>query len=146
MKLNKLSVAILPLPGGEFYHYGTSRELISSTLAVQNLVNDQREIMHKKVKPHPAMFVQNAEVGYQLTSQNSEIWIENSCVGAGWNIHHQTIITGVPANNWNLEVPSGVCIDVVPFGESGYVARPYGFNDTFKGALARKKHIIKECL
>ena len=66
-ELNKLSVAILPLPGGEFYHYGTSRELISSTLAVQNLVNDQREIMHKKVKPHPAMFVQNDEVGYQLT-------------------------------------------------------------------------------
>lgn len=138
-ELNKLSVAILPLPGGEFYHYGTSRELISSTLAVQNLVNDQREIMHKKVKPHPAMFVQNAEVGYQLTSQNSEIWIENSCVGAGWNIHHQTIITGVPVNNWNLEVPSGVCIDVVPFGESGYVARPYGFNDTFKGSLAKEE-------
>ena len=37
-ELNQLSVAILPLPGGEFYHYGTSRELISSTLAVQNLV------------------------------------------------------------------------------------------------------------
>ena len=134
-ELNALSVAILPLPGGEFYHYGTSRELISSTLAVQNLVNDQREIMHRKVKPHPAMFVQNAEVGYQLTSQNSEIWIENSCVGAAWNIHQQTIITGVPVNDWNLEVPSGVCIDVVPFGESDYVARPYGFHDTFKGAL-----------
>ena len=135
-ELNALSVAILPLPGGEFYHYGTSRELISSTLAVQNLVNDQREIMHRKVKPHPAMFVQNAEVGYQLTSQNSEIWIENSCVGAAWNIHQQTIITGVPVNDWNLEVPSGVCIDVVPFGESDYVARPYGFHDTFKGALS----------
>lgn len=135
-ELNALSVAILPLPGGEFYHYGTSRELISSTLAVQNLVNDQREIMHRKVKPHPAMFVQNAEVGYQLTSQNSEIWIENSCVGAAWNIHQQTIITGVPVNDWNLEVPSGVCIDVVPFGESDYVARPYGFHDIFKGALS----------
>lgn len=135
-ELNALSVAILPLPGGEFYHYGTSRELISSTLAVQNLVNDQREIMHRKVKPHPAMFVQNAEVGYQLTSQNSEIWIENSCVGAAWNIHQQTIITGVPVNDWNLEIPSGVCIDVVPFGESDYVARPYGFHDIFKGALS----------
>ena len=30
-EVNKLSVAILPLPGGEFYHFGTSRELISST-------------------------------------------------------------------------------------------------------------------
>ena len=138
-ELNTLNVAILPLPGGEFYHYGTSRELISSTLAVQNLVNDQREIMHRKVKPHPAMFVQNAEVGYKLTSQNSEIWIENSSVGAGWNIHKQTIITGVPANDWKLDVPVGVCIDVVPFGESDYVARPYGFNDAFKGALTKEE-------
>ena len=47
-ELNQLSVAILPLPGGEFYHYGTSRELISSTLAVQNLVRDQRAIMQRK--------------------------------------------------------------------------------------------------
>ena len=66
-ELNALTVAILPLPGGEFYHYGTSRELISSTLSVQNLVRDQRAIMQRKVRPHPAMFVQNAEVFCSLT-------------------------------------------------------------------------------
>lgn len=142
-ELNGLSVAILPLPGGEFYHYGTSRELISSTLAVQNLVNDQREIMHRKVKPHPAMFVQNADVAYRLTADNSEIWIENSCVGKEWNIRQQTIITGVPTNDWKLNVPSGVCIDVVPLGEAEYVARPYGFNDTFKGALTEARTIYQ---
>lgn len=142
-ELNGLSVAILPLPGGEFYHYGTSRELISSTLAVQNLVNDQREIMHRKVKPHPAMFVQNADVAYRLTADNSEIWIENSCVGKEWNIRQQTIITGVPTNDWKLNVPSGVCIDVVPLGEAEYVARPYGFNDTFKGALTEERTICQ---
>ena len=142
-ELNGLSVAILPLPGGEFYHYGTSRELISSTLAVQNLVNDQREIMHRKVKPHPAMFVQNADVAYRLTADNYEIWIENSCVGKEWNIRQQTIITGVPTNDWKLNVPSGVCIDVVPLGEAEYVARPYGFNDTFKGALTEERTIYQ---
>ena len=142
-ELNGLSVAILPLPGVEFYHYGTSRELISSTLAVQNLVNDQREIMHRKVKPHPAMFVQNADVAYRLTADNSEIWIENSCVGKEWNIRQQTIITGVPTNDWKLNVPSGVCIDVVPLGEAEYVARPYGFNDTFKGALTEERTIYQ---
>lgn len=137
-ELNALKVVILPLPGGEFYHYGTSRELISSTLAVQNLVNDQREIIHRKVKPHPAMFVQNAEVGYRLTAENSELWIENSSVGARWNLHRQHIITGVPANDWELDVPCGVCIDVVPFGETEHVARPYGFHDAFKGALTKE--------
>ena len=134
--VNSLSVAILPLPGGEFYHYGTSRELISSTLTVQNLVIDQREIMSHKVKPHPAMFVQNADISYRLTADNSEIWIENSCVTGSWKLHKQTVITGVPKNDWCLNVPAGVCVDVVPIGEKDYVARPYGFNDSFKGDLS----------
>ena len=135
--LNALSVAILPLPGGEFYHYGTSTELISSTLAVQNLVRDQREIMQRKVKPHPAMFVQNAEIGVTLTADNSELWIENSFVGKQWSLTHQHIITGVPENDWVINLPVGVCVDVVPIGEQGYAARPYGLNDAFKGALAK---------
>ncbi|MBR4923165.1 MAG: bifunctional fucokinase/L-fucose-1-P-guanylyltransferase, partial [Bacteroidaceae bacterium] len=134
-ELNQLSVAILPLPGGEFYHYGTSRELISSTLSVQNIVIDQREIMHRKVKPHPAMFVQNAKLEIPLTANNPEVWIENSFVGKSWKLHHKTIVTGVPVNDWALDVPAGVCVDVVPMDEKAYVARPYGFEDAFKGAL-----------
>ncbi|MBP5715577.1 MAG: bifunctional fucokinase/L-fucose-1-P-guanylyltransferase, partial [Bacteroidales bacterium] len=70
-ELNQLSVAILPLPGGEFHHFGTSPEMISSTLAIQNAVIDQREIMHHDVKPHPSMFVQNADLHIRLTSQNT---------------------------------------------------------------------------
>lgn len=135
-ELNALTVAILPLQGGEFYHYGTSPELISSTMEVQNLVRDQRAIMQRKVKPHPAMFVQNAEIHYQLTAANPEVWIENSCVGAAWKLSRRHIITGVPHNQWPLQVPAGVCVDVVPLGETDYVARPYGYTDLFKGDLS----------
>lgn len=140
--LNTLSVAILPLPGGEFYHYGTSKELISSTLAVQNLVRDQREIMQRKVKPHPAMFVQNAGIGIQLTADNSELWVENSHIGKQWTLTHQHIITGVPENDWEMKLPAGVCVDVVPMGEKDYAARAYGLNDAFKGALANKETLF----
>ena len=135
-ELNGLSVAVIPLEGGEFYHYGTSRELVSSTLAVQNLVRDQRAIMHRKVKPHPAMFTQNARIDIKLTAANSELWIENSHVGRCWKIDSRHIITGVPENDWKLTVPKDVCIDVVPIGEKEWAARPYGFTDTFKGAYA----------
>lgn len=135
-ELNQLSVAILPLAGGEFYHYGTSRELISSTLAIQNLIRDQRAIMQRKVKPHPAMFVQNAELRQKLTADNSELWIENSYIGESWTLRSKQIITGVPMNDWEVDLPEGVCVDVVPIGESGWAARPYGFNDPFKGALS----------
>ena len=135
-EVNRLTVAVLPLEGGSFYHYGTSHELISSTLAVQNIVTDQREIMHRKAKPHPAMFVQNACVEVPLQAANSELWIENSHVGREWKLACRNIITGVPENHWQLTLADGVCIDVVPVGESDYAARPYGFYDTFKGSLA----------
>lgn len=134
-ELNTLSVAILPLPGGEFYHYGTSRELISSTLAVQEKVRDQRLIMHRKVKPNPAIFVQNSLTDISFSAENANLWIENSHVGIGWRLGSCQIITGIPENNWEIALPEGICLDVVPMGEAGYVARPYGLDDVFKGAL-----------
>ena len=135
-ELQGLSVAILPLPGGEFYHYGTSRELLSSTVAVQNIVRDQREIIQRRVKAHPAMFVQNANVEHPLTADNYEVWIENSHVPSSWILTHQHIITGVPCNDWELNLSPGLCVDCVPVGQDGWVVRPYGFNDAFKGALS----------
>lgn len=132
-ELKQLSVVILPLPGGEFYHYGTSRELISSTLAIQNLVHDQRMIVQRHVKPHPAMFVQNADIRIRLTADNADLWIENSCIGKNWKIHSQHLFTGIPENEWCIEIPQQVCVDIVPIGERLYAVRPYGFHDPFKG-------------
>ncbi|MDL2211076.1 bifunctional fucokinase/L-fucose-1-P-guanylyltransferase [Bacteroides sp. OttesenSCG-928-M17] len=135
-EVNQLSVVILPLPDGEFYHYGTSRELISSTLAVQNKVFDQHKIMHRKVKPNPAMFIQNAQTEVKLEPRNENLWIENSYIGKQWLLGRDQIITGVPVNNWSINIPDGVCIDVVPVGESEWVARPYGIDDAFRGELS----------
>ena len=124
-ELQQLKVAILPLPGGEFYHFGTSREMISSTLAIQNLVNDQREIMHHDRKPHPSIFVQNAVTEIAFSEENTNIWIENSYIGKGWQLTHDHVITGVPKNDWQLKLEPGECIDVVPVGESDYEVRRY---------------------
>ncbi|MCD8296998.1 MAG: bifunctional fucokinase/L-fucose-1-P-guanylyltransferase [Prevotella sp.] len=133
--LNSLKVVVLPLPGGEFYHFGTSHEIISSTLAIQNLVNDQREIMHHSLKPHPAMFVQNARTETAITEANQNLWIENSHVGKSWSLAHENIITGVPENNWAINLRPGQCVDIVPIGEKEYALRPYGYNDMFRGNL-----------
>lgn len=131
--VKELKVAILPLSGGEFYHFGTSHELLSSTLAIQNLVNDQRLIMHHSRKPHPCIFIQNSITKKAVDSSNEDVWIENSYISEGWSISQKNIITGVPKNNWNITLAPGQCIDIVPMGETQYVVRPYGFNDRFAG-------------
>lgn len=137
--INGLTVKILPLQGGEFYHYGTSREMISSTLALQNRVYDQRLIMHRKIKPNPAIFTQNAKVNIKFNEGHRNIWIENSHIGSDWQLHQDHVITGVPDNQWNISLPTGVCIDIVPVGEHGFAIRPYGIDDIFKGDINSPK-------
>ena len=128
-EISSLKVAILPLAGGEFYHFGTSREMIASTLRLQNLVNDQREIMHIDRKPHPSIFVQNSLVKVPFTEENANIWIENSFVGPHWHLTHDHVITGVPENDWEISLEPGECIDVVPVGENDYEVRRYRIDE-----------------
>lgn len=128
-ELRRLKVAILPLAGGEFYHFGTSKEMISSTLRLQNLVNDQREIMHIDRKPHPSIFVQNAVTEIPFTVENNNIWIENSHVGRRWHLTHDHVITGVPENDWEMSLAPGECIDVVPVGDYDYEIRRYRIDE-----------------
>ena len=124
-----MKVAIVPLAGGEFYHFGTSREMISSTLRLQNLVNDQRQIMHLDRKPHPSIFVQNAIVEIPFTEENTNVWVENSHVSKHWHLTHDHVITGVPENDWDITLEPGECIDVVPVGESDYEVRRYRIDE-----------------
>ena len=128
-ELHELSVAIVPLPGGEFYHFGTSREMISSTVAIQNIVNDQRDIMHHDRKPHPSIFTQNSICHYTFTADNRNIWIENSYIGPRWRLTYDNVVTGVPENDWDICLEPGECIDVVPVGDSDYEVRHYRIDE-----------------
>lgn len=138
-ELAQLKVVVLPLPGGEFYHFGTSRELISSMVTIQNLENDQRKIMHHSRKPHPAMFVQNAVTEISLTAENTNVWIENSYIGRHWHLSHDHIITGVPENDFHLKLNPGQCVDVVPIGDSSWAVRCYHIDDKFSGKDQQEK-------
>ena len=138
-ELRELSVAVLSLPGGEFYHFGTSREMISSTLRLQNLVSDQREIMHHDRKPHPSIFVQNTVSRVTFSEQNTNIWIENSFVGEHWQLSHDNIVTGVPQNDWHMVLQPGQCVDVLPVGETQYAVRRYQIDDRFDGAEQQRR-------
>ena len=128
-ELRELSVAIVPLGGGEFYHFGTSQEMISSTMRLQNLVNDQREIMHLDRKPHSSIFVQNAIMKIPFTEENTNIWVENSYIGSQWHLTCDNVVTGVPENDWEITLEPGECIDVVPVGDADYEVRRYRIDE-----------------
>ncbi len=132
-EINKLNVALVNLEGGEFYHLGNTSELVTSNLAIQNRIHDQREIWHKNIKPHPSIFVLNAQTKVQFTTENRNIWIENSFIPESWSLSENHALTGIPENNWNLKLEKGNCMDIIPVEENNVVFRNYGFTDSFSG-------------
>jgi len=133
--LSGLKVALVPLHEGEFYHFGSNSDLIDSSLRLQNRITDQRLKFTREMDHHPSIFQQNSQVSFSFTERNYNIWIENSYVPGTWRLSHHHILTGVPENNWEVEVPEKICLDVVPVGTDEYCLRTYGFSDRFSDTL-----------
>ena len=74
-----------------------------------------------------------------FSSDNANVWIENSYVGKDWRLTSDNIVTGVPENQWQLTLNPGQCLDIVPVGDDKYVVRCYHIDDRFDGAEQQRK-------
>lgn len=134
-----LTSAVVPLPGAEFYHFGTGRDIVRSNRALQNLVEDQSRIglMGAVPLPHPDQFVLNSCPTPPLRQdENHTLWIENAYIPDTWRLANSHFLTGIPENDWTLDLPAGTCLDFVPVGDSAYAVRFYGIDDPFRGVAA----------
>lgn len=135
-EITALSAAVLPLPEAEFYHFGTSRQLIESVVALQNRVLDETKLGMVGAKAHPDQFLQNTRFEPALRrGANHSLWVENSFIPATWQLAREHVLTGVPENDWPLRLEPGVCLDFAPVGERDFCVRAYGFDDSFSGRL-----------
>ncbi len=135
-EMEGLQVKLVPMHEGEFYHFGSNSDLIVSTLKLQNRITDQRQTFTFEPDHHPSIFQQNAQVRFSFGEDNHHIWIENSHIPSSWTLYHHHILTGIPENDWKLEIPPEICLDVVPLAGDEYCLHPYGFSDRFRETLA----------
>jgi galactokinase/mevalonate kinase-like predicted kinase len=136
LEISSLTSAVIPLPEAEFYHFGTSRQLIESVAALQNLELDETKLGLVGAKGHPDQFLQNSNFKFPLRrEENHTLWVENSSIPATWRLAHEHVFTGVPDNQWDVRLEPGVCMDFVPVGETDFCLRAYGFDDSFSGKL-----------
>ncbi len=133
--LSGLSVKLVPLQEGEFYHFGSNSDLISSSLRLQNRVTDQRLRYASESDHHPSIFQQNADIRVSFGEEHHHLWIENSYIPGSWKLRHHHILTGVPKNQWEVDLPAQICLDLVPVGDQNYCIRSYGFEDPFRGSM-----------
>lgn len=135
-EISALRAASVPLPRAEFYHLGTTRQMIESISALQNCQLDQSLSGPIDSKPHPDIYVINADFAFRTRhAGNSNLWIENSALLADQTLTERQVVTGLPDPALAPDLAPGVCLDLTPIGASAYAVRPYGFDDAFKGAL-----------
>jgi galactokinase/mevalonate kinase-like predicted kinase len=134
--VNALTCAVLALPEAEFYHFGTSAQMIESVSELQRLVLDETKLGPTAARRYADQHTQNSRFEQPLRrEENHTLWVENAVVPKTWHIAHEHVLTGVPDNAWDLRLPAGICLDFVPVGEGDFCVRPYGFHDTFSGRL-----------
>lgn len=134
-EVNALTSAVIPLPEGEFYHFGTSRALIESVATLHNVVLDQTQWGQATAAMHPDVHLQNCRFAPPRSPAHATLWVENASVPSTWTLSHDHVITGVPDNDWTLTLPPGVCLDCVPVGGDRWCLRFYGIDDAFRGDL-----------
>jgi galactokinase/mevalonate kinase-like predicted kinase len=135
--ISPLRAAAVALPRAEFYHLGTTRQMIESISALQDCQLDQSLTGPIDSKPHPDIYVMNSDFGFQTRSAgNANLWVENSALSPDQTLAQRQVITGVPDVGLTLNLRPGVCLDITPIEEELFCIRVYGFDDSFKGALA----------
>jgi galactokinase/mevalonate kinase-like predicted kinase len=143
-EFSALSVAVVPVKAGEFYHFGRSNDVIESSCRLQNKVMDQTQLGAVPSLGQPRQFVLNSLFDARRSEANERLWIENSFVPSGWALTRRHVITGVPENDWALQLEEGRCLDVVPVGADDYAVRFYGYNDAFRGSLQSDQTLWQE--
>jgi galactokinase/mevalonate kinase-like predicted kinase len=136
--VGSLTCAVVPLPTAQRYDFSATHRMIDTIAALQNLELDETKLGLMGAKRHPDQYLQNARFAYPLRlEQNHTLWVENSTVPATWLLGCDHVLSGVPENDWDLNLESGVCLDFVPVGERDYCCRFYGLKDPFQGPMGK---------
>lgn len=128
-----LTAAVLPLPDGRFFHFGTNRSVLSSVAQLSHPAEGRHAFGHAAPDGGDRVIL-HAEAPCVPDSVRP-LWIENASVPGSWTLSGEHVLTGIPDNAWAVSLPRGTCVDAVPF-DGRTALRVYGFDDAFKGRLA----------
>jgi galactokinase/mevalonate kinase-like predicted kinase len=126
-----LSCAVVELPDPKFLHFGTTRQLIES---VGEITTAKRQVVPHGNGRTNGRFIINAACDASLDTINT-VWIEGANIPASWRLSGGNVLTGISGNDEELELPDGMCLDVVPVSGGAYCLRWYGIDDSFSGTL-----------
>jgi len=124
--LRKIPLNLDILPHCKFLHFGTTRELITSGMAL--LAEDSGE-------PAPATLLLNSDIHSEIVADHA--WVEGCSIRDMVSLQGFNAVVGVNVAE-PLSLSQGACLDICAGvghkGENVWFFRYYGIDDTFKHA------------
>lgn len=125
--LRAIPACVQVLPRCRFLHFGSTRQLIASGLALVEL--DSGAV------PHDTILSINNTFGPAGLIRGERSWVEGCRIDAPLELSVGNVVVGVDADS-PLRLPPGACLDVLAgAGRNGgalWFVRPYGVGDAFK--------------
>lgn len=139
-KLQQVPFYVNLLPYCEFFHIGTSRQLlqgfhtINYTASAYDFQNYNRTGIIDK-SGLESVFIYNSMAEAASIKANGSTLIEGCYLDGQVKLDGENILTGIPKNAGDIELQRGVCITCVPVSHNSaknWVSIIYGINDDFK--------------
>jgi len=139
--LQKIPFFVNVLPYCEFFHVGTSKQLlrnfhtINYTASVYEFQNFSNSKTLDCLRLDGA-FVYNSLINTASMKVNSPSLIEGCYLEGEILLEGENILTGIPKGVGDIKLQKGICVACVPVNkeESGWVSIIYGIEDDFKQA------------
>jgi fucokinase len=128
--LNRVPLHVQLVPSCRFLHFGSTRQLIESGLAL--VAEDQG------AAPACTVLTVNCAIAPAVRIDGRDSWLEACRITADVELPGQNVLVGLDVDA-PLSLPSGACLEVLPgrnrAGEDVWFVRCYGVRDTFKDGL-----------
>lgn len=125
--LNRIPLHVQLVPACRFLHFGSTRQLIESGLAL--VAEDRGEA------PSSTVLVVNSAIAPPAQVRGRDSWMEACSIAADVRLAGPNVVVGVDVGA-PLSLPSGACLEVLRgrnrAGAEVWFVRCYGVRDTFK--------------
>ncbi len=122
--LQRIPVRAGVLPGCAFLHFGSTRELVSTGVAVA--------MQDRLAPPGITALSVNNEIANGGGIAGAAAWVEGCRLSAPLTLAGHNVVTGADVNA-PLALPERACLNVVE-GAEGFFVECYGIDDSFKDA------------
>ena len=137
--LQQIPFSVYLLPYCEFFHIGTSKQLLQNfhTINYTASVYDFQNFSKSKALDKSGLgnaFVYNSLITTASIKVNGSSLIEGCYLEGEIQLEGENILTGIPKGAGNIRLQKGICVACVPVNkeENGWVSIIYGIEDDFK--------------